>query len=149
MIVFTEEQYNALMGVKKNKPKYRNRKVYIFSDGTSANEKIAGKTVSETYDSNKEYLRSLDLKLLERTGKIKNLQRQVRFVIEETKVVHGETVRGIFYYADFTYEEGGKLIVEDVKPYDENKGMYRTTKDFNLKWKLLKARYPENEYRIY
>lgn len=149
MLVFTQEQYEALIGVKKKRTKYRNHKVYVFSDGTCASEKIEGKEVAEIYDSKKEYLRSLDLKMLERAGQISDLKRQVKFVIEDTVTYNGETVRGIFYYADFTYQENGVLVVEDVKPFDENKGTYRTTKDFNLKWKLLKARYPNNEYRLY
>lgn len=43
------------------------------------------------------------------------------------------------YRADFFYiDEHGATVVEDVKGYDENKKKFRTIKDFEIKWKLLK-----------
>ena len=47
--------------------------------------------------------------------------------------------RAVTYIADFTYYEHGKKVVEDVK------GM--RTKDYIIKRKLLRWRYPEYEFR--
>jgi hypothetical protein len=64
-----------------------------------------------TFDSVFEAERWMELKMLERTGFIKDLHRQVRFeVIPKTK-----RNRAHHYTADFAYTEKGKMIVEDVK----------------------------------
>ena len=85
----------------------------------------------ETYDSVKEYRRAKELELLEKSGVIKDLKRQVRFEIipsqrgEDGKVVE----RAVTYVADFVYFEDGKLIVEDTKGF--------RTKDYIIKRKLM------------
>jgi hypothetical protein len=79
------------------------------------------------FASKKEGARYLELKLLERAGKIKNLELQPRFDF----VING--VNCGFYKGDFRYFEGGHRIVEDVK------GM--RTPVYNLKAKLLRALY--------
>ena len=85
----------------------------------------------ETYDSVKEYRRAKELELLEKSGVIKDLKRQVRFEIipsqrgEDGKVVE----RAVTYVADFVYFEGDKLIVEDTKGF--------RTKDYIIKRKLM------------
>ena len=61
----------------------------------------------------------------------------------------GQKVSGITYKADAVYVRDGKRVVEDVKPFDTTTQTYRTTKDFNLKWKLLKAEYPTWSFEIY
>lgn len=64
------------------------------------------------FDSRKEMNRYVELKLLQRAGKIYNLQCQVPFVLLEA----GNGERGVKYIADFCYvDEDGNKIVEDVK----------------------------------
>lgn len=98
--------------------KYRNRKI-VLPDGT-------------VFDSEKEYERWCELRLLERAGEITNLQRQVPFevIAPYTEVVERfgkkgqrlkDKIRSIeqacYYKADFTYYENGKLVVEDTKGF--------------------------------
>jgi hypothetical protein len=91
----------------------------------------------EHFDSRVEFLRFAELRLMERAGKISNLQRQRRYAIavmnQQAKPVHGCT-----YVADFTYiDDAGKQVVEDVKPRDE-----RAQSDvFRLKRRLFEAAY--------
>ena len=82
------------------------------------------------FDSNREADRYCELKLLEKAGLIKNLQCQVRFeLIPPLKKTGEKTERAVFYIADFTYEENGDLVVEDVK------GM--RTREYIIKRKLM------------
>lgn len=85
----------------------------------------------ETFDSIKEYNRWKELKLLERTGEITELQRQVKFKLIPTQREPCSEMNknGIFkkgkvlerecsYIADFTYKNRlGFQVVEDVKGY--------------------------------
>lgn len=69
-----------------------------------------------TFDSKAEYRRWCELKLLERTGEITELKRQVSFeVVPKFRYQDGEIQRALHYIADFTYKENGRLVVEDVK----------------------------------
>ena len=63
------------------------------------------------FDSKREANRYMELKLLEKAGVIKDLRRQVPYVIIN-KSRYG---RAIKYVADFVYLENGQLVVEDVK----------------------------------
>lgn len=93
------------------------------------------------YDSKKEANRAFELEMLERYGKIKNLQKQVPFVLQEGYVnKHGKKIRPITYIADFTYECDGKLIVEDVKSPATRTEVYK------IKKKLFEYRYPNYEF---
>ena len=71
------------------------------------------------FDSMKEARRWRDLFWLQNGGVIRNLQRQVKYVLipaqydENHKLVE----RAVTYVADFVYTENGKLVVEDVKGY--------------------------------
>lgn len=78
-----------------------------------------------THDSIKEANRWCELKLLERAGKIRLLQRQVRY----TLIPKQEGEREVCYIADFVYQEDGKVVVEDVKG--------KKTKDYIIKRKLM------------
>lgn len=70
------------------------------------------------------------MKLLERAGKITDLKRQVPFELIPTQRPPGEpTMRCCKYYADFTYYEDGKFIVEDTKGQE--------TEVFKIKRKLM------------
>lgn len=65
------------------------------------------------FDSQRELKRWEELKLLERAGKITNLQRQVRYEL----IPKIGRLRAIHFVADFQYEENGKIVVEDSKGY--------------------------------
>ena len=94
-----------------------------------------------TFDSRKEFLRWRELSLLERAGKITELQRQVKYVLIPTQYEppaadkndtekRGKMIeRECSYIADFVYIEKGKLVVEDVKGF--------RTPDYKIKRKLM------------
>ncbi len=77
------------------------------------------------FASHKEANRWRELKLMQRAGKIRGLERQVKFPL----IVNG--VKVCTYIADFIYQEGTRVIVEDAKGY--------RTREYNLKRKLMKA----------
>ena len=99
----------------------------------------------ETFDSKKEYRRYCELKLLERAGEVKNLKRQVKFLLipsqfEEVIDAKGKPKqkcieRACVYVADFQYQDAhtGELVVEDTK------GM--KTKEYVIKRKLMLKEY--------
>lgn len=139
--------------VPKKKPnKYRNTKIYVFADGftsTDKGEQGHGK-VEQVFDSRKEHERWLELKLLEKSGKIEYLKTQMCICIQPAFVSKtGEKIRAIEYKADFFYIKNGETIIEDVKGIDKKTGKPVTTKEFALKWKLLQALYPEYYFKIY
>lgn len=103
----------------------------------------AQKTVVDgvEYDSKKESKRAQELEYLEKLGKIKNLQKQVRFILQDGYVNNqGQKIRPISYIADFVYEEDGKNIVEDSKGF--------RTEVFLIKKKLFEKKYPEFYFRV-
>lgn len=96
----------------------------------------------EVYDSRKEARRAAELSLLEKAGKISNVQTQVKFVLipsqrePDTVGVRGGIKKGkviekeCAYYADFVYiDDKGRRIVEDTKGF--------RTKDYIIKRKLM------------
>lgn len=75
-----------------------------------------------TFDSKKEARRYQVLKMLERTGQIKDLKLQVPYELQPSFKYDGKTVRAIKYVADFEYIMRGKngnavKVVEDTKGY--------------------------------
>lgn len=100
--------------------KYRNKVVDLAS--------------GERFDSKKEYARWCELKLMEQSGLIENLQRQVPFVLID-KSKYG---RAITYVADFYYLDCGKRVVEDVKSE-----YTKTLANYRLKKRLFAERYGE------
>jgi hypothetical protein len=91
-------------------PKYRNKRTQV--DG-------------EWFDSKREAARWGELQLMERSGAISDLKRQVHYLIE----VNGWAI--CRYVADFTYLENGRLVVEDTKGV--------VTKDYKIKRSLMRA----------
>lgn len=72
----------------------------------------------ERFDSQKEYRRWRELKLLEKAGEITDLQKQVRFEFplpDGGFVRYVSSKRKVTYIADFVYQENGKRVVEDSK----------------------------------
>lgn len=88
-------------------------------------------------DSRKEALRLYELLLMEKAGLIKDLKRQVKFVLIPTQKVDGKVVeRECSYIADFEYMEKiapGKWerVVEDTKGFRTD--VYRIKKKLMLK----------------
>lgn len=98
------------------------------------------------FDSETEYGRFLFLKYLERNKEIKNLTRHVKFEIlpkitkekikflkTKTKTIEVVEERAKHYTCDFTYLEGGKLIIEEVK----SEGT-KLVRDYPLRKHLMK-----------
>ena len=79
------------------------------------------------FASLKEGRRYKELKLLEKSGQIQNLELQPRYDLIINSIKIG------FYKADFRYNENGKQVVEDVKGYK--------TDVYKLKKKMIKAVY--------
>jgi len=93
--------------------------------------KVKDPATGFVFDSIGEFQRWRQLLLLERAGKITNLQRQVKYVLmppqferyERISPKTGKRLRDglrcleqeCSYYADFVYDQDGKLVVEDVK----------------------------------
>lgn len=95
------------------------------------------------FDSKAESKRYMELKLLEKAGKISHLILQPMFKLTSNKYIICK------YYADFAYiNEEGERIVEDVKGY--SKGVAHQL--FMIKWKLAYAQYGkkiDRWFRIY
>lgn len=92
------------------------------------------------YDSKKESKRGQELEYMEKIGKISNLQRQVKFVLQDGYINNkGQKIRPICYFADFQYtDENGQKIVEDSKGF--------RTKEYVLKKKMFQFKYPEYKF---
>ncbi len=73
----------------------------------------------QKFDSQKEYHRWCELRLLERAGRITDLARQVKYVlIPSQKGKDGKTIeKECSYWADFVYFDTatGEFVVEDAK----------------------------------
>ena len=125
----------AIKSISQKNKKSKYHSIATFIDGIE-------------FDSRKEARRYQELKLLEKAGKISNLEMQVPFELipaqyEEcdevyTKGAHkGERKRGaciekaVTYKADFMYIEDGKIVVEDTK------SKITKTKDYIIKRKLM------------
>jgi hypothetical protein len=90
-----------------------------------------------THDSRKEAQRCDELHLLQRTGMIKDLEIQRKFVlVPSMKYSNMPNERECAYVADFCYKENDTLVVEDTKGY--------RTKDYIIKRKLFKQKYCHN-----
>lgn len=113
-------------GQNKSYNKYGNKKVVV--DG-------------HPFDSKREARRYKELKLLERAGKIKDLELQPKFELIPTVRTEHETLYKVSYYADFRYVEcdSARVIVEDVKGFK--------TREYILKKKLLLHKYPDINFR--
>lgn len=86
----------------------------------------------ETFDSQREALRYIDLTFLAKAGYITDLKRQVKFtLIPKQRLKSGKALRECAYVADFTYTDArtGEHIVEDVKGH--------RTPEYIIKKKLM------------
>ena len=107
--------------------KYNNKKVIV--DGIP-------------FHSIKEANRYKELKLLERAGKIKDLELQPKYELIPTTKTNSGTIRKVSYYADFRYidTQTGKEVVEDVKGYK--------TEVYKLKRKMLLYKYRGINFKV-
>lgn len=113
-------------GMGKVTSKYHSKKVKV--DGIE-------------FDSKKEAKRYSELKLLERAGKIKDLELQKVFELQPSFKKNNKTYRKTTYKADFCYfdNEKGKYIVEDVKGFK--------TEVYKLKKKMFEYKYQDLELK--
>lgn len=91
------------------------------------------------FDSKREGNRYMELKMLEKSGLIKELELQKEFELQPSFKKSGKTYRKITYKADFYYFDNhlGRYVVEDVKGFK--------TDVYNLKKKMFEYKYPDLE----
>jgi hypothetical protein len=105
-------------------------------------KKITDPVTGYVFDSKKEYTRWCELRLLQKAGKIENLQRQVKYEL----IPKQDGERAVFYVADFVYDvpvhkqrlnEQGHLVFEDgyITAVEDAKG-YKT-EVYKIKKKLM------------
>lgn len=90
-----------------------------------------------TFDSIREKNYYIKLKLLEKAGKIKELELQKEYELQPSYKLNNKTSRKITYRADFTYKttEDNKIHVIDVKGFRTD--VYRLKKKlFEYKYKI-------------
>lgn len=94
------------------------------------------------YDSKWEANRAYELEMLQRAGQIKDLQRQVRFILQEDYINNkGQKIRPISYIADFVYTtKSGKKVVEDTK------SPATKTAEYRIKKKLFEYKYRDYDF---
>ena len=98
------------------------------------------------FDSKAEHKRFTELELLQKAGKIFNLEMQKDFELQPSFMDNqGEKRRSIKYIADFVYKENGIIIVEDLKSKITAKDSTYKIKKKMLLW-LFKR---EEEYANY
>ena len=86
------------------------------------------------FDSKKEAGRYLVLKMMEETGEISDLKRQVKYtLIPGKRWSDGKKHRDVSYIADFVYTKDGETVVEDVKGF--------RTDAYRIKRNLMKEIY--------
>ena len=87
------------------------------------------------FDSKKEGMYYTYLRNLLKQGKIKDLELQKEYVLQDKFKLNGKTIRKITYKADFTYYSNldNKLHVVDVKGFK--------TEIYKLKKKLFEYKY--------
>ena len=88
-----------------------------------------------TFDTIREKNYYIKLKLLEKAGKIKELELQKEYELQPSFKLNNKTSRKITYRSDFTYKttEDDKLHVVDVKGF--------RTDVYRLKKKLFEYKY--------
>ena len=117
------ETYKRLLNnsISAKENKYKNRK--IVYNGIK-------------FDSKKEYAYYIKLKLLEDSGKIQELKRQVKYELQPSYRFKDKTIRSINYIADFEYIQDGVKHIIDVKG---SKNMM--TETFKIKKKMFEYKY--------
>lgn len=114
--------------------------MYRYPANVPGSKYRSQKTVVDgiTFDSKHEAQRYAELKLLERAGKISDLQLQRTFTLIGTqRDKDGKVIeRPVTYKADFVYKDKtGAMVVEDTKAPPTR------TKDYVIKRKLMLSIY--------
>ena len=134
---WTEEdvlKHNARISKITSKDHYTDiRKMVQVKNKKSKYGAIKCKYNGIEFDSKKERDRYIELRKLEITGIISDLQLQVPFVLQDGFEFNGKKILPIKYIADFTYWENGELVIEDVKG--------KKTDVYELKKKMFMYRY--------
>ena len=118
----------------------------LWREGARVNKFNARRVTFDgiTFDSQGEFNRYLDLRMLERAGEISGLECHPKFELQPAFVDRsGEKHRTIHYEADFRYwPREGPVVIEECKGY--------WTPAARLKLKLFLYRYQDDdmEYRI-
>lgn len=81
------------------------------------------------FDSRKEAKRYQELLLLQKSGIITDLKRQVPYILVPVFNLNKKRYRAMNYVADFVYKENNKEVVEDTKGY--------RTEVYKIKKKLM------------
>lgn len=146
-----QDSQSGKSAAKASKRKYQNTPVYVYEDGAVLYERDDSHgAIRERFDSVKEYRRCLELRMLQQQGIISELSTQKTLVIQDAfRSKDGTRHKAITYRADFVYVRGGERVVEDVKAFSRKKNKYLTTEVFNIKWKLLQAKYPDYLFELY
>lgn len=77
---------------------------------------------------------------------IKEIHRQVKYILQEPFVLDSKKIQAITYKSDFTLEmNDGKIVVIDIKP--PVKSIWDAK--FNLKWKMMMNLHRDYIYKIY
>lgn len=87
------------------------------------------------FDSKKEGNRYLELRLLLKARKIRDLELQKKFELLPKYKINNKTIRAISYIADFVYWDISKneMVIEDTKGFK--------TEVYKLKKKLFEYKY--------
>lgn len=116
-----KQNLNSTYWQKWAKPttnKYKNKKVVIDNI---------------LFDSKKEANYYTYLKLLEKAGKITDLELQKKFILQDKFTLNGKAYRAITYIADFVYKKNGQVHVVDTKGY--------RTQVYKIKKKIFMKKY--------
>lgn len=93
-----------------------------------------------TFDSKAEMKRYQELRMLERAGRVKDIELQPKYVLLAPFTYRKKKYRGITYRADFRYFDSSiGWVVEDVKGY--------STDSYRIKKQLLLSQHPEITFR--
>ena len=95
------------------------------------------------FDSQAEMCRYLELKLLQTSGVISELQVHPVYLLIPGFVYKGKKIQPTTYIADFSYTENGIRITEDVKG-----GRATQTDAWRIKRKLFMSRYPDFFFQV-
>ena len=119
---WTQEELDGTAAGKKKKGRYGNVRRPVH-DGIQ-------------FDSKREYLRYMDLKLMERAGEISDIKVHPKYpiTIAGIEIRFCGSNRHMRYEGDFTYLRAGKQVIEDVKMQSGHRtGVYK------LKRALMRA----------
>lgn len=116
----SDEVYQRLLNnsINEKQNKYKNKKI-VYNN--------------IRFDSKKEYAYYIKLKMLEDSGIIQDLKRQVKYELQPSYKFKDKTIRAINYIADFEYIENGIKHIIDVKGI--------RTEVYKIKKKLFEYKY--------